>query len=135
MLCFLLAHLFMTRISFECLFCDQQVPFISSSPLFYHILLREVHLDKLITNPCNTHSSLSPSALSLCALSHSDVCVHVFVFMCVKVGHYQLAILTLISGDLSDSPMGTDKEPIDDEAEVEKEGKIPYHTVGCDRVR
>ena len=49
--------------------------------------------------------------------------------MCVRVGHYQLAILTLISGDLSDSPMGTDKEPIDDEAEVEKEGTIQYNTI------
>ena len=41
----------------------------------------------------------------------------------VTTGHYQLAILTLISGDLSQSPMGTDKESADDDAEVEAEGE------------
>jgi hypothetical protein len=41
----------------------------------------------------------------------------------VTPGHYQLAILTLISGDLSQSPMGTDKESADDDAEVEAEGE------------
>ena len=45
-----------------------------------------------------------------------------FLYSFIYSGHYQLACLTLISGDLSQSPMGSDKEPADDQAEAEKEG-------------
>ena len=37
-------------------------------------------------------------------------------------GHYQLACLTLIAGDLSQTPMGSDNEEGEDEAEVKREG-------------
>jgi hypothetical protein len=41
----------------------------------------------------------------------------------VLKGHYLMCCLTLISGDLSLSPLGSDKEEGEDEAEAEKEGE------------
>lgn len=37
-------------------------------------------------------------------------------------GHYQVACVTLVSGDLTQSPLGSDKEDYDDEAEIIREG-------------
>ena len=37
-------------------------------------------------------------------------------------GHYLVACLTLIKGDLSLTPMGSDREEGEDEEEVEREG-------------
>jgi hypothetical protein len=52
----------------------------------------------------------------------------------VLKGHYQLACLTLISGDASANPLGSDKEEGEDEYEAEREGdrarkmaEVNYH--------
>lgn len=42
--------------------------------------------------------------------------------MCSLAGHYQLACLTMIAADMSQTPMGSDREAGEDEKEVEKEG-------------
>lgn len=39
-------------------------------------------------------------------------------------GHYLVACLTLIKGDLSLTPMGSDREEGEDEEEAEREGVI-----------
>ena len=37
-------------------------------------------------------------------------------------GHYQLACLTLIAADLTQSPLGSDREAGEDDAEARREG-------------
>lgn len=82
----------------------------NSTPLYSTLICTVLHYSTL--HYCTLRNAYLYSHLS-CVTSHVS-----------PLGHYQLAILTLISGDMSDSPMGTDKEPIDDEKEVEKEGRV-----------
>ena len=63
---------------------------------------------------------LSPSLNLSLSLSHTHS--HSHTRSPHLTGHYQLACLTLISGDMSQSPCGSDKEPYDDEQEVDREG-------------
>ena len=66
-----------------------------------------------------SHSVYLPHSISL-SLSHTHS--HSHTRSPHLTGHYQLACLTLISGDMSQSPCGSDKEPYDDEQEVDREG-------------
>jgi hypothetical protein len=44
-------------------------------------------------------------------------------------GHYQLACLTMINGDLSQTPLGSNQEPLDDVGEAMREGIYVYVSV------
>ena len=83
--------------------------------LSYHILFYSSLLDIILSYIIQSHLISTHLILSYPNSSH-------------LLGHYQLACLTLISGDLSQSPLGSDREPVDDEAEAIREGTLLHST-------